>query len=175
MGINVWLPLVTLVGGYVGSLVTEALRERRIERRERIAREAEARVRRESREADFQRETLLRTQDALFRLNKATWDLLYEILAIAAARASERSDGLTIEGTARELNEEWRATQAELTILQVRIADGRLREAVATLRSHCSRAVSTAMRAEAFEELRHADEAFEAANDRLGLLLREFY
>src|SRR5688500_1707718 len=61
---EVWLPLLTLVLGYVGSIVTEDRRDRRAAERERSARSAERDTNRADREADFQRETLLDLQDA---------------------------------------------------------------------------------------------------------------
>jgi hypothetical protein len=72
---NVWIPIATLLLGYIASLVTEALRDRRLSDREREARAAEREAVRESHERerierrkDFQRETLLHLQDVLLQL-----------------------------------------------------------------------------------------------------------
>jgi hypothetical protein len=67
MNSDIWLPLVTLVGGWGLAQVTETLRDRRTTDRERLARRAE-----------LQRTTLLTLQDHLLEVLKlsAIWDEL---------------------------------------------------------------------------------------------------
>jgi hypothetical protein len=67
MNSDIWLPLVTLVGGWGLAQVTETLRDRRTTDRERLARRAE-----------LQRTTLLTLQDHLLEVLKlsAIWDAL---------------------------------------------------------------------------------------------------
>jgi hypothetical protein len=54
MDSDIWLPLATLVLGWVGAQVTDVLRDRRTITRDRLARQAE-----------LQRTTLLELQEAL--------------------------------------------------------------------------------------------------------------
>jgi len=65
MNSDIWLPLVTLVGGWGLAQVSETLRDRRTTDRERLARRAE-----------LQRTTLLSLQDQLLEVLKlsAIWD-----------------------------------------------------------------------------------------------------
>ena len=58
---DVILPVITLIVGYLGTLFTEGLRDARNERRAR-----------EARQGDFQRETIIELQEVLQRLGRAT-------------------------------------------------------------------------------------------------------
>src|SRR5438105_955053 len=66
-----WFPAVTLAAGVLGTLGTQALRERWTSGREREARQAEREVARDA----FQRETLLELQDVIVEMTRVTMKL----------------------------------------------------------------------------------------------------
>src|SRR5438477_6954523 len=71
MPTEVWLPLATLFVGYGLSLLTEWVRDSRARARDTETRRVTRDELRGDRRDDFQRETLLRLQDALFDLSRS--------------------------------------------------------------------------------------------------------
>lgn len=179
MSREVWLPLATLVLGYVGSLFTESLRDRRVERRETLMYNAEIADRRANREADFQRETLLRIQDALFTLGQAT--TFHQFHFMAATRRGKRETpprdvpwGNEAE-VPDDMGKQFQESVSELILLTVRVADDDLRGLIEEFRSHSTAVILADGEDAAFEAAAKADDDYKAANERLGQLLRERY
>jgi hypothetical protein len=176
---EVWLPLATLVLGYVGSLCTEWFRDRRAEGREKFMREAEVADRRANREADFQRETLLRIQDALFAQSQAT--TIHQLHYIAAERRGQsetppRDVPWGNEGEVPDnMGKQWQESASELILLTVRVADDELRGVIDQFRSHTTAVILALGQDAAFKAAAKADDVYKAANERIGQLLRERY
>lgn len=176
---NVWLPLATLVLGYAGSLLTEAVRDRRAERRERLAREAEAATHRQRRDEDFQRETLLRIQDTAFDYAQTT--TIHELTYMAAAARGERENPPRQVRWGREGNvpdevgQLWQKAASQLILLRVRVADDTLRDLIGRWKDQTTQIILAPDEAAAHEASTRADVLYAEMNERIGSLLRERY
>lgn len=164
MDANVLLPLVTLVLGYVGRMLTEYLQDRRVASRDREAR-AEERARRRK---EFQRETLLELQEVMFKFGRAVGAVFHE------EDMSYKTTGVWSKPL---ISEEWNQRLHEATvrflILMVRVEDETLRRLVAEVKGFGDRVIMAKSHDEALSAMSESLKAFELANARLGELLRE--
>jgi hypothetical protein len=167
---EVWVPIATLLLGYVGSLITEAFRDRRQRDREEAARREERRRVRDEGAAEFQRETLLRLQEALHDVGRAVSRSVHED-KMTYRKTGKWGRVLPSEETGQAGMEAYRLTH----ILRVRVFDDELRDLV-------SEYTETSTRAELAHSEQEADlnwdasfQAFQKANDRIGVLLRDLY
>lgn len=168
---EVWLPLVTLVVGYAGSLVTESFRDKRAARREAQARQADRQQKRADRQADFQRETLLALQESLGRYVRGAAQVHHE-----TATASRAAGRWTRVLPAEDVNDALFRAGIDMNTYVVRTLDDQLRETVYALRERVGRLLITAAsEAEADQLMDEATDLFTQANERIGELLRTVY
>jgi hypothetical protein len=149
MDSDIWLPLATLVLGWAGAQVTEALRDRRTTTRDRLARRAE-----------LQRTTLLELQEAL----GGAWG------AFLLSQLEE--DELERTGLAEKSREEFGPARARVRLLASRVEDERVRE-LATALTEAGRMVPEEPRSA--QALRDLGAGYKEAVARIGELLRERY
>ncbi len=162
MDANVILPLVTLVLGYAGRMLTEYLQDRRIASRDREARDGErARMRRE-----FQRDTLLELQEVMFKFGRA----------VGAAHMEDvrayRSTGVWGRQPIGEWSEMLRETTVRILILGARLEDEELRRLVFQVKDFGDRVSESKSEEEALSIMHESLKSFEPANARIGELLR---
>ena len=165
----IWLPLATLVLGYVGSLITESRRDIRAARREREVREQDRAQAISDRRSTFQRQTLLGLQQAL-----------YDLIGIASESYSDDYDAFQKTGNwvGTHHDETLRKAfkmQARIITLQVRADDEQLRKLVEEYREAVSDVIDANSEKEAEVKRTVSTDKLRAANDRLGELLRAIY
>lgn len=162
MKVETWLPIVTLLLGWAGAQVTEILRDRRANNRERLARQAE-----------LQQSTRLALQDTLLQVTD---------LASAAHLAAFRTtlahpdEGATREAEKQEREAKFRVLEAadKAKLLISRIDDERARMEAALL-LHAAYMVGPADADAANEALNQLHDRYAQVVDRLGELIRERY
>jgi hypothetical protein len=153
--------LAGTVVGFAGALVIE--RQRTVRDRD-SARSQREESRRDLRDR-VQRETLLALQDAMVALDQC----MYRGLPPPYDRAPEAERAMALA----ELRG---PALARVRVLQVRVIDNKTRELVDTWLAAVANTVS--MRVDpnkVWERMLEASDAFEAANDQLGRLLREVF
>jgi hypothetical protein len=151
--------VLAIVSLLVGFVLAEVKSER--EEGRRIKRE------RKQRQADFQRETLLALQDALFRLSRSEAQVHRAMELTARQGTPWRQIKVPVE-----LDEENRLIRAEAYVLKVRVSDDRVRELTNAVTSEVVMGGLTQSATQAAGALIAAQEAFAALNDRIGELLR---
>lgn len=166
-------PIVTLVAGYVASLLTEALRDLRARSREEAARLAARRERLDDRRDDFQRQTLFGLQEALQRYARAVGKThIADLRAFREGRGTvEYGRTLLPEG----VSDEEFAANVELLKLIPRIADDRTRELSSAFRSHAGDVGNARSEEAALEALNQSMPELEQLQARVGELLRTDY
>jgi hypothetical protein len=171
MGTDYWLPLATLVIGFGGASINEWLRDRRQEKREASAREAERALRREERRDEFQRQALLELQEAGVDLGRSVAKAHRHDLR--EQRESGKEWAALRLG--RELDEENRLASLRARMLEERILDDELRDLVQQyieLSNEVLVAPSEAVAVAEFGALLSSNASMQA---RLGILLRQLY
>jgi hypothetical protein len=159
MDADIWLPLATLVLGWAGAQVTEALRDRRTTTRERLARRAE-----------LQRTTLLELQDALRELDRHVSTALAGRFYGARNPTSEKAREMAAEAE-RHMYE----AENGVVLLVSRLLDAKARDLVHLFLASTHDAlasVETKARQTIISDLSHT---YTHAIERLGELLRERY
>lgn len=116
-----WLPAATFAVGIVGTLGTQALRERSTGKREQAARTAEREIARNV----FQRDTLLELQDVVRRLVENTLELL-----LHRSSVFEETGRWARDPYPNELSAASGSVTADMTRLRQRILDDALRQRV---------------------------------------------
>jgi hypothetical protein len=149
------LPVVTLIIGYLGTMLTEQVRDHRAEQREK------KRLR-----ADFQRDTLIRLQDAIQRN-----------FAIHAQLELSRQNHYRDFGVWAQTNlEERDAEELELRMIMValapRVDDQEIRRLVRELRSIIPDILVAPSSAESMRLVGSAGNVFRELMDRFGEVLR---
>jgi hypothetical protein len=178
VGSEVWLPILTLVLGYVFSLVTEAVRDRRQTDRERQAREDEREAVRaaqteevDRRRHEFQRSTLLELQEVLHDLGR-TYGHEHHVDVMNYRRTgSWRPRPLLGE----EMNKMSEEANKQSNILLARIDDEPLRGLVRAMKDAGSRITLAESEEESTDCLMRSSDTFLEANERIGVLLRTTY
>jgi hypothetical protein len=161
MDTDIWLPLVTLVGGWGLAQRTETLRERRTTNRDRLARRAE-----------LQRTTLLELQEELAEIWPGVLSALtVEMLGLSDEEREEDRWRSTVERS-RKLA----AHRARAKLLASRVDDAQVRE-LATEAASASSQISTygPDHRKNTATLRKLEADYSAAVARIGELLRERY
>ncbi|MGD0167634.1 MAG: hypothetical protein ABSC51_10190 [Gaiellaceae bacterium] len=171
MDTNVWLPLLTLRLGWAGATSSEFLRDRRQEKRERQAREAERALRREERRDEFQREALLGLQEALAKLGRAATEAHLHDLREHRQTGTPWPD-LRL---GKELDEELRLATLQVRMLEERVLDDELRNLVQQFLDLYTEALLARSEAEAKAAYNALIASNERAQARLGTLLRQLY
>jgi len=171
--VSAWLPIGTLVGGYVLKALDDLRKEHREDRLEGERRQAQLDDERRHREADFQRETLLELQEALHALIRvATKDMLER-----AADMQHRNVPYSESKSTDETSEEERGLLGRVFVLQVRVKDDKTRELTDAVTAGLSspQAVISDSPTQATLVLNHVWQAFGALNDHVGELIRDQY
>jgi hypothetical protein len=163
-----WFPSVTLLIGFATGAVTEWLRDRRTEGRERKARKEARRDQFLERRKDFQRQTLLDLQEAVMELIRTAGEMHYQDLM-----ASRKAGKWVSQPVTDELNERARIVQARTTLLSVRVRDDSVRGFVDELKGHASSLVVSKSQAESEATFANINPIFQKLNERVGQLLRE--
>jgi hypothetical protein len=162
-----WFPVLTLILGFGASSLAELLRDRRLLNRERESREALRRGQAIERSTNFQRQTLLDLQDALFQLARAAGASYHQDL-MAYRQTGQWQKQLLPDGSAEAV----RLAQARTSILHVRVADVGVRELVCRFKAEVVAVLMSPGLAES--EYSHASmgTTFEEINQRIGEILR---
>jgi hypothetical protein len=159
MNAETWLPILTLILGWAGAQITDLIRDRRTNDRERQIRRSE-----------MQRATLLELQDALLELLKRTTELRRWRLS------KGRSEPALVDDVRREGEAIARMgdADAKVELLGSRVLDADARRAVTMFASTCDLAVPQKGIAEP-ADMKELSERYTDAIDRLGVLIRERY
>jgi hypothetical protein len=163
-----WFPVFTALLGYVGSLLTESLRDKRATAREREARHSLTRAQLLERRANFQRETLLRLQDEALKLARAAGRMNH--LDEMRFRETRKWGGtLFPDGLSDD------AFQANVTIMVLtsRVRDDRIREIVSAFRTHANCVGTSPTREAATKALEKMSQLIEPLHTRIGEVLRQ--
>jgi hypothetical protein len=159
--------VLSLAGGLIAQLMTTG--------REREGRRVEAEEHRKRQRADFQVKTLLEVQEAAWQvLDAGRW---------FAVHALKRTDAAGQAGGARvpaDVLTQWEKAVPRQIVLTTRVEDARLRELLTTLRGEANDALrlsSNNLPKPAATDCHAANEqllaTFQAANDRIGEILRD--
>ena len=165
--LNWFLPIATLLLGYIAKSVTDGVDSRRTSERERIAREESRRDRLVERRTDFQRQTLLDLQEATMQLMRATASINHE--DVMASRSTGRY-GRQLVGD--ELAETHRLANARVTTLRVRVRDQAVRDLVRDLQENGTLLVMCPSESESTRLFGTLFAVFNNLNERIGELLR---
>ena len=153
---DTWLPVATLLIGFVLAEITTERKDRRRVKQER-----------KQRQADFQRETLLALQDVLFRLQRSE-SQVHRV----KEQASQPGIGWRQREVPVEFDEENRLARAEAYLLKVRVEDDKVRELTNAVTSSEVMVAFAETPIDAAAAVIAAGVAFDDLNDRIGLLLR---
>jgi hypothetical protein len=166
---EVWLPLATLILGYVGSLVTEWVRDSRAATREARAQDQARTHDRVERRNEFQRQTLLSMQEAVFDLVRSVGALHTEDLV------THQRTGKWNELGSDEWNEKNMVANRMNAMLSARVLDDNLREQIERLRTAATRVLLARSKQESEKEMDNMVALFEHVNGRVGEILRSLY
>jgi hypothetical protein len=162
-----WFPVATAFAGYAAGFVTEWFRDSRTARREREARAEKRADDLRARRAEFQRQTLLDLQEAMFQLARAAGTLYHQ-------------DVMTFRKTgvwgrqlvSDEVSEGHRAALARTDMLVARVRDEDIRHLVGQLRTRSGEVSTSRSEADAEGNIAAMMAAQEQANQRIGEVLR---
>jgi hypothetical protein len=173
-----WFPLLTALGGYLTSAVTEYLRDRRarerdrataaaMSEREREARAAATRLQLFQRRSDFQRETLLSLQDAVAQLARAA-GRMHHPDEMEYRRTGQWGGHLFPE----DLNDSAHQAGVKTLMLMVRVRDDKVREMMKTFRDHANQVGICRTEIESRLALEGMSAALDPLHERIGMVLR---
>lgn len=163
-----WFPVLTAALGYIGSWVSERLRDRRTAAREREARESVRRAQLSERRAGFQRETLINLQDAVVKLTRA-------------AGRMHHSDEMEFQRTGtwgghllpEDISDDAHQANVAMLVLTSRVRDQQIRELADSFRSEANKIGMPHRSREADREtLTKIGEFLEPLHKRIGEILR---
>jgi hypothetical protein len=167
MPTEVWLPLVTLLLGYAGSLLTESRRDARLAQREEKARADTRALAGADWRDEFQRKTLLELQEALLVVARTSAEMHTEDLRGFKA-TGKWGGGLHSE----ELDQRGQASNGILSTIKVRVLDDQLRATVDEFHKAATRtAVLARSREEGVAAMGVMTNSMASANERIGELL----
>lgn len=162
-----WFPVVTLVFGYVLSVISDSFKDRRTLQREREARKATRRAQMYERRVTFQRQTLLDLQDALNDLARAVGAIHLE---------DERTYHQIREWNkmphTQDASENCRLAFRRMSTFRVRVHDDTVRELAQKFQNYSSDVTTGDDRNMAFAALSGAFKVAEELNERIGEILR---
>lgn len=170
MAPEIWIPIATLILGYVGSLVTESFRDKRLATRERLASEAEREEFRTRRRDDFQRETLIELQDALLEVARQAGDLYHWDL-----KQHRETGQWGRNPSPSDMDEIARRAHAKASALRVRVLDDELRKLVDEMTRTAVMIALAKSPIDAGGLLHEMSDKLVEVNERLGALLRNLY
>jgi len=163
-----WFPVFTALLGYIASLLTESLRDRRARDRERDARDSLRRAQLLERRANFQRETLIRLQDEVLKLARAAGRMNH-LDEMEFRKTGKWGGNLFPDGLSDG------AFQANVTIMVLtsRVRDDRIREIAAAFRDHANSVGTSPTREADRKALEKMGELVEPLHARIGEVLRQ--
>jgi hypothetical protein len=170
------LPLVGVLAGYFGSIVTESRREERKAAHERALRDHDNEIALRARRDEFQRTTLLRLQEILLSLARSSAEVKRQRLRDfkVAERSGEPKEWKKVPRQGDSLKSA-QDLQAESTMLCSRVQDDALRELVVDFKENCAECASGDSEEEARIGEERMLEMFIGMNDRIGELLRAIH
>ena len=164
---SVFLTIVTLLIGYATKSVTDLVEHKRTTNREREARQDARRAQLLERRTTFQRETLLKLQEATLRLARATGAIHHQdVMAHRTTGQWQRQQ------FPEDLNENYRVAQVETTILTVRVRDDVIRELMDQLKQFSTQVTMSDTPENSERAMRNLAETLELSNQRIGEVLR---
>ncbi len=164
---TVWFPVVTLIGGALLKAAFDALTENRkaeIDKAVRIEKRKEMLL---MQRIDLQRKALGDLQFAISDLMRCAAQI-----NIADAESLRASGNWGEAALPAELNEKFRATSREVTLIKVRVREERVRNMVSDISSACSGVTLATTSAESERQLRTAAQLFQEFNEKVGETLR---
>jgi len=163
-----WFPVLTAFIGLLTGAILEWLRDRRIIRREREAREATRREQHFERRTNFQRQTLLDLQEAVMRVLRTTGEMHSQ--KVLANRAGSKWGKHLFE---EDLDSRAREANTQTTMLMVRVRDEIARNLVDEVKNASTDALFAPNILKAEEGMQKMVTEFDKLNKRIGQLLRE--
>lgn len=163
-----WFPVATLLLGFFTKALFDWLDHRRTMAREREARKDARRAALGERRANFQRQTLLDLQDALARVQRCAASLHMEDRRVFHEKGQWQKH-LYSEG----LSEADRAAQVQSSMLMVRVRDEAVRALVEKVKSAAVSSSFTQGLEQSNDLLDQMGQLGEAANRRIGEVLRQ--
>src|ERR1051325_6139626 len=124
-------PLISAVGGWALKSVTDAMDYRRNRQRDKDARDHQRRQMLFERRITFQRETLLKLQEAAHELARATGAMYYQDVMAHRGSGEWRKNQYS-----SDLGERYAAAQSQTLMLSERVRDEAVRAAVRELREY---------------------------------------
>ncbi len=163
-----WFPVLTLLIGYGTKALSDWLQNKRSVAREREAREAARHDQRVARRITFQRETLLELQEVSMQLARMTGKANHIDEMYYREHGSLKKTLLP-----DDLDEGYRAAQARVLMLAVRVRDNEVRRLADLLKDLSARSVFTALRDDADRDMTRMASVHDQLHKRIGVLLRE--
>jgi len=168
ISVAVWFPVVTLAAGYALKYLGDWVLDRRTSTREREARAADRSERLLDRRRKFQRKTLLELQEVL-------------MMCARAAMVIHHQDQMAFRDTGRwqkqlttnDASETFRAEQARLTILTVRVHDQSIRHLANQFKAHCVDTNMSESKESSQHEALEMSATFDVLNEKIGDSLRK--
>jgi hypothetical protein len=165
---SAWIPLLSALGGYLVSAVTEYFRDRRASKREREARDAARHLQQLERRTNFQRQTLLELQEAVQQFGRTSGTAYFVM------REDFQSTGKWGEVEfSDKLNSERLQATTKIIMVSVRVRDERVRELTAQLKKSGDAIFSARSKAEAQAAYGKMIASIGPFHDRVGEVLRK--
>lgn len=162
-----WFAAGGVLTGFVAKSLADLLQHRFVSERERAAREAAAKSQMQERRDAFQRQTLLALQEALMDLARTEGSMQTHDV-----RAFRETNQWHKNRYGEELSEQNRIANALISKLVVRVRDDRVRQQVQLFRDNAFRVFSSSSLSESEQALTKMGAELEAANQRIGEILR---
>ena len=163
-----WLPIATLVLGYILKSIADVVQHKWTLEKDREARTATRQDKQFERRNTFQRETLLALQETSMDLARMAGQM-HHLDTMAFRQTGKWQEQLFSE----ELAEGHRAAMARANLLAVRVRDDQVRQLVSDFRSCVARAGVCGSQAEGDAVLRATNEVVATLNERIGQILRQ--
>ena len=164
---EVWVPVATLLLGYILNPINDLLRDSRASKRERAARDAQKQSLAAERHDLFQRQTLLDLQDSLAQSARAAGASHVE--DVTAYRTTGRWQKQPLPA---DLDNNFRVSQVQTSLLAARVADDDIRHQVKEFRSRVTAVALSLDEPSSDHALRAVVELLEDLNERIGQRLR---
>ena len=162
-----WLPVATLILGYLAKSFEDWVQYKRTVARERETRLEARRDQRAVSRIAFQRDTLLQLQDAMQKLSRATGRARH--LDYVSYRTT---NVWRMELLPADLDEEILASQTQTSLLSSRVRDDRVRELVDALKSRSADVLTSSDEASASHSMLQMMDINNELHGRIGELIR---
>lgn len=163
-------PIITLFLGSLATLALDWLKDERSSKREKKVRAEEKRNRTEERRDNFQRETLIALQDALFQFVRSNYQINLQ------DRISFRKTKIWRSSLVSwDVDEKNRDASEKITLLKVRVLDTPIRNLVEKIQQEGVNMHTSNTPQEAKTALTEMDKYYDQINEKIGNLLRTLY